>query len=167
MEQRERETIANAFETYSRWYGKESADEVKELVDGDPSDFTKKPKWPSYSERTKTGPLEEDPIQVDIDHVTGLRQSSLQRCENPQESEHVSMSLPSGSSRCDLSSQGAPDIGDPPAAAAKADSKHAACRVRNEQDSPQKKMVLSNRETSLEAEHLLAITTDNSTSTKD
>jgi hypothetical protein len=83
MEQRERETIANAFETYSRWYGNQSANEVNELVGGDPSDFAKKPKWPSYSERTKTGPLEEDPIQVDINHVTGPRPSSLQPCESP------------------------------------------------------------------------------------
>jgi hypothetical protein len=187
MEQRERETIANAFETYGRWYGKESANEVKELVGGDPSDFAKDPKWHSYSERTKVGPLKEDPIQMDIEHVSGPRRSSLHSCENltvyvhasvnlpsgsgrcnhseQGNSNHESVSLPSGSSRCDLSSQGAPDIGELPAAAAKADSIPAA--GQNEYVSPQKERVLAKHETSLEAEHLLAITTKNSTSTKD
>ena len=44
VEQRERETIARAFETYSRWYGRESSLEVKKLAGGDPSDFAKKPR---------------------------------------------------------------------------------------------------------------------------
>ena len=156
VEQRERETIARAFETYSRWYGRESSLEVKKLAGGDPSDFAKKPKWPSYSERTKTGPLDESqaaekvpiqmdinhksqaaekvPIQMDINHETGTGLSSPQRCENPSESIHESISLPSGCSRCiqserednnhenvsllfssrrcELSDQGAPSPGD-------------------------------------------------------
>ena len=140
VEQRERETIAKAFETYSRWYGRESSLEVKKLAGGDPSDFAKKPKWPSYSERTKTGPLDESqaagkvPIQMDINHETGNGLSSPQRCESPPESIHESISLPSGSSRCiqserednnhenvsllfssrrcELSDQGAPSPGD-------------------------------------------------------
>ena len=106
MEQKERESIANAFESYSNWYGSQNAEEVKQLAGGNPSDFSKKPKWPSYIERTMKGPLKEDPIEADIKHETGLRPSSLQRCESPPESEHESVSLPKGSNRCSYSESG-------------------------------------------------------------
>jgi hypothetical protein len=36
MEQKERECIANAFESYSNWYGSQNAEEVKQLAGGNP-----------------------------------------------------------------------------------------------------------------------------------
>jgi hypothetical protein len=59
-EQKQRQSIATAFATYQRWYGKENAEQVKKLAGGDPADFAKDPSWPSYSERTKVGPLIEE-----------------------------------------------------------------------------------------------------------
>jgi hypothetical protein len=83
MEQKERECIANAFESYSNWQGSQNAEEVKQLAGGNPSDFAKDPKWPTYSERRMKGPIKVEPIKEDLKHETGLRPSSLQRCASP------------------------------------------------------------------------------------
>ena len=83
MEQKERECIANAFESYSNWQGSQNAEEVKQLAGGNPSDFAKDPKWPTYSERTMKGPIMVETINEDLKHETGLRPSSLQRCASP------------------------------------------------------------------------------------
>ena len=66
MEQKERECIANAFESYSNWQGSQNAEEVKQLAGGNPSDFAKDPKWPTYSERTMKGPIKVETINEDL-----------------------------------------------------------------------------------------------------
>jgi hypothetical protein len=68
IEQKGRQCIATDFATYQRWYGKENVDQVKSLAGGDPTDFAKDPSWPSYSERTKVGPLIEEPTRKVPDH---------------------------------------------------------------------------------------------------
>ena len=60
LQQRDRISIATAFQAYEKIYGKKSAAEVVALAGGNPVNYAKVPKWPSYAERTKVGPLLED-----------------------------------------------------------------------------------------------------------
>ena len=125
MEQKSRQAIATAFEAYERWYGRENAEQVKSLAGGDPADFAKDPSWPSYSERTKVGPLIEEPTRMISDGevvtrasarcppdepilgerelVTGTLVSPSQPSILPTESDHESGALPSSSRRCERS----------------------------------------------------------------
>ena len=150
MEQKSRQAIATAFEAYERWYGRENAEQVKSLAGGDPADFAKDPSWPSYSERTKVGPLIEEPTRMISDGevvtrasarcqpdesilgeselVTGTLVSPSQPSVLPTESDHESGALPSSSRRCERS-----------------DSPSAAAR---EATAPE-----NSRETSLNEEH--------------